>query len=264
MSGHSTQNSWTSTHLSPVRAAAAATCRVWFDCTPPIETSVSQPCASASATRYSSFRVLLPPYARPELQSSRFAQISTSPPRCSLSRSSRCTGDGPNSSGTRAKLSKPRCSVTGRVLDVFEGPIRLDPPTHSSPQRRIELRLAPADPRKHARVDGFVRNGVDVDAPDHVAVGREHGVREAGPTFEVRGMPFEIRAILVRRHRTRPRALFPARCGMDVVHRGRPGGVVGLVVLRPERLQHELRCLESTRHDEVRRHEELGSHAPIL
>jgi hypothetical protein len=35
-------------------------------------------------------------------------------------------------------------------------------------------------------------------------------------------------------------------------------------VLRPERLQHELRRLESTRHDEVERHQELGSHAPIL
>ena len=33
------------------------------------------PCASASATRYSSLRVLLPPNARPELQSSRLAQI---------------------------------------------------------------------------------------------------------------------------------------------------------------------------------------------
>ena len=45
----------------PVRAAAAATWRVWLDCTPPIETSVSQPLARASATRYSSLRVLLPP-----------------------------------------------------------------------------------------------------------------------------------------------------------------------------------------------------------
>ncbi len=45
----------------PVRAAAAATWRVWLDWTPPIETSVSQPLESASATRYSSLRVLLPP-----------------------------------------------------------------------------------------------------------------------------------------------------------------------------------------------------------
>ena len=74
-SGQSTQLSWTRTHFRPATAAAAATWRVWFDWTPPIETSVSQPCASASATRYSSLRVLLPPKARPEFTSSRFAQI---------------------------------------------------------------------------------------------------------------------------------------------------------------------------------------------
>ena len=69
-----------STQASPARAAAAATCRVWFDCTPPIDTRVSQPLASASATRYSSLRVLLPPNASPLLQSSRFAH-SRAPPR---------------------------------------------------------------------------------------------------------------------------------------------------------------------------------------
>ena len=60
------------------------TWRVWFDWTPPIDTSVSQPWASASATRYSSLRTLLPPKAMPELQSSRLAQISTSPPSAAL------------------------------------------------------------------------------------------------------------------------------------------------------------------------------------
>jgi hypothetical protein len=60
-SGQSTQLSCTSTHPMPVRAATAATWRVWLDCTPPMETSVSHPSASASATRYSSLRVLLPP-----------------------------------------------------------------------------------------------------------------------------------------------------------------------------------------------------------
>ncbi len=60
-SGQSTQLSWTSRHFRPSLAATAATCRVWFDCTPPMETSVSAPCASASGTRYSSLRVLFPP-----------------------------------------------------------------------------------------------------------------------------------------------------------------------------------------------------------
>ena len=72
---------------------------------PPIETSVSQPCARASATRYSSLRVLLPPYASPLLQSSRLAH-SLAPPRCFVSRSRGWTGDGPNMSGWRAKESR--------------------------------------------------------------------------------------------------------------------------------------------------------------
>ena len=57
----------------PILAAVAATMRVWFDCTPPIETSVSAFEAIASGTMYSSLRSLLPPIARPELQSSRLA-----------------------------------------------------------------------------------------------------------------------------------------------------------------------------------------------
>src|SRR4051794_20698797 len=100
MSGHSTQLSCTSTQPRPRCAQTAATCRVWLDCTPPIETSVSQPCASASATRYSSLRVLLPPKASPELQSSRLAQM-LAPPRCLVSRSRRWIGEGPNVSGWR-------------------------------------------------------------------------------------------------------------------------------------------------------------------
>ena len=46
---------------------------MWFDWTPPIDTSVSAPDAMASGTMYSSLRSLFPPIARPELQSSRLA-----------------------------------------------------------------------------------------------------------------------------------------------------------------------------------------------
>ncbi len=60
-SGQSTQLSWTSRALRPSLAATAATCRVWLDCTPPIDTRWVAPWASASGTRYSSFRVLFPP-----------------------------------------------------------------------------------------------------------------------------------------------------------------------------------------------------------
>ncbi len=57
----------------PILAATAATMRVWLDCTPPIDTSVSALEAMASGMMYSSLRSLLPPKASPELQSSRLA-----------------------------------------------------------------------------------------------------------------------------------------------------------------------------------------------
>ncbi|HVL60736.1 MAG TPA: aminocyclopropane-1-carboxylate deaminase/D-cysteine desulfhydrase family protein, partial [Microbacterium sp.] len=44
----STQCSCTSTAFMPRCAATAATWRVWFDCTPPMETSVSAPFSRAS------------------------------------------------------------------------------------------------------------------------------------------------------------------------------------------------------------------------
>ena len=50
----------------PIFAATAATIRVWFDWTPPIDTSVSAFEAMASGTIYSSFRSLFPPYANPD------------------------------------------------------------------------------------------------------------------------------------------------------------------------------------------------------
>src|SRR4029453_4403051 len=131
MSGHSTQDSWTSTHLSPVRAAAAATCRVWFDCTPPIETSVSQPCASASATRYSSFRILLPPNARRELQSSRLAQ-SEAPRSSSVSRSSRGSGGAPEGGGYRWNRGIHGAAAAGSaVAEVATAPTILHAYTSS-------------------------------------------------------------------------------------------------------------------------------------
>ena len=97
-SGQSTQLSCTSTAFSPSFAATAATCRVWLDWKPPMETMVSAPSARMSGTMYSSLRVLLPPKARPEFTSSRLAQ-SCAPPRCWLSRGRWWTGLGPKVSG---------------------------------------------------------------------------------------------------------------------------------------------------------------------
>src|SRR5215469_16024924 len=85
-SGQSTQLSWTSLAFRPSLAVTAS----W---------------ASASGTRYSSLRVLFPPKASPELQSSRLAQMA-GPPRWAVSRSSGWTGLGPNSSGYRGKSAR--------------------------------------------------------------------------------------------------------------------------------------------------------------
>src|SRR2546427_1205516 len=77
-------------------------------------------------------------------------------------------------------------------------------------------------------------------------------------------MPLEIRSLLVQGHRTRPGAFFPAGCVVYVFDRRRPGCVVSLVVLRPERLEHEVRRVEAKRYDELGRHEWVGRHSSIL
>src|SRR3954471_8430466 len=53
----------------PSLTAAASVMRQWLDCGAPQVISVSAPCASASATRNSSLRVLLPPGKRPSMSS---------------------------------------------------------------------------------------------------------------------------------------------------------------------------------------------------
>ena len=144
----STQRSCTVTHPRPRWRATPVTWRVWFDCTPPIDTSVSQPWSRASATRYSSLRTLLPPKAIPELQSSRLAQISTSPPRASLRRRSGWMGDGPKRSGTRGKSSS---AIAGRVrtarLHTSAAPAGGHRPALRRARRTVRARARPASPR---------------------------------------------------------------------------------------------------------------------
>ena len=87
--------------------------------TPPIETRVSAPVASTSGTMYSSLRILLPPNARPLLTSSRLAQI-RAPPRWSDSRSSGCTGLGPNVNrwrGNSGSLITTSCRAALKARD---------------------------------------------------------------------------------------------------------------------------------------------------
>ena len=90
------------------------------------------------------------------------------------------------------------------------------------------------------------------------AAGRiEHRVREPLPGAEVVGVASQVRAVLVPRHLSRPGAVGEPGRRRDVLYRRRPGVVVQLVVLRPERLEDELGSLETVQDVEVGR-DELG------
>src|SRR6478672_9144505 len=120
------------------------------------------PLARASGTRYSSLRILLPPKASPELQSSRLAQT-VAPPRCAVSRSSRWTGLGPNVSGKRGK------SVSAMVV-VFRAPAR-KAPNSSMPEGeswRFDPRLLPTRGPPTSTRGGSGRPGASStsEAPD--------------------------------------------------------------------------------------------------
>src|SRR6476660_7696963 len=93
--------------------------------------------------------------------------------------------------------------------------------------------------------------GIDVHTADYVA-GRkvEDGVRKACPVLEVVGMPLEVAQVVRKAAVVRPGARLPAGRRVDVLHRRRPRLVVGVVVLRPERLEPELLRRESERNDE--------------
>jgi len=103
---------------------------------------------------------------------------------------------------------------------------------------------------------------VQVEAADHVVVGGvEHREREAGPIGEVAGVAFEVTEVLLQWHLVRPVPVREPRGRPDVVHARRPGGVVALVVLGPERLEDEPVGREPPGRVEVVGDEGHGSHA---
>jgi hypothetical protein len=143
-----------------------------------------------------------------------------------------------------------RSAVVGArgVLDAGEWPVRLEPSTHGAPERDVQVRMALPHPGERASVVVAVGQRIDVDTPDHVAACRvEHRVREPLPCAEVVGVASEVCAVLLPRHLSRPGAVgIPGR-RRDVVQRRRPGVVVPIVVLGPERLEDELRGLETSK-----------------
>ena len=143
-------------------------------------------------------------------------------------RSNRCTGDGPNSSGTRA--SCPDLAAQSRVAystfskgqsDSTHALTALHSGASSSASPRGS-RKAPA--RRHPRLER--------DRCRRTRSRRRRATPCTWPSdFRSPRHAARDRAILVQRHRTRPQLFSQPACRY-VLHRGRPGFVVGVVVLR--------------------------------
>ncbi len=106
------------------------------------------------------------------------------------------------------------------------------------------------------RVVSIIETGVDIDAADDRSVDSiEDGVRETGSGREVGGMPRQIAAIFLPRHRPGPRATGEPGSLPDVLDARGPRFVVGLVVFGPERDQPEVVIVECRWRREVNRYE---------
>ena len=92
----------------------------------------------------------------------------------------------------------------------------------------------------------------------------EHGVGEPAVLGEVLCVPLQVAEVVIQGHLVRPVAVREPRRPPDVVNAGCPGGVIGLVVLRPERGQPEFPGYEPLGYREVFRDEQLVVHPAIL
>src|SRR6185437_8289792 len=159
------------------------------------------------------------------------------------------------------------------VLDRVEWPGAFQPCQHRVVQDRVERGAVGAHPGSDRRVRWALGAAarplavgrVDVNAADDVAgVGAEHGVGEPAARGEVLCVLLQVALVVIQGHLVRPAAPAEARRRPDVVDAGRPGGVIGLVVLRPERGQPELRGYEPVRYREVFRDEQLLAHQAMI
>src|SRR5699024_7739738 len=98
-------------------------------------------------------------------------------------------------------------------------------------------------------------------------VGRvEHGEGEAGAGGEVGGVAFEVGEVALEGHalRGRPGAVGVAGGGADVLDAGGPGGQIGRVVLRAQRLQAGALASEGGGRLGTGRDERWGVHGPTV
>src|SRR5262249_1221420 len=106
---------------------------------------------------------------------------------------------------------------------------------------------------------------VDVNTADDVAGGdAEHGVGEPAALGEIPGVPLQVAQIVSEGHLVWPAALAEPRRRADVINAGRPGSVIGLVVLRAERGQPEVPRYEPLRYHKAFRNEQPIAHPAIL
>src|SRR5580693_5835853 len=130
-------------------------------------------------------------------------------------------------------------SGPGGVLDGVERPVAFQPREDRVVQGRVERGAVGTHPGPDGRgpSPGAARllaaGRVYVDAADDVAgAGAEHGVGEPAAPGEVPCVLLQVAEVVIQRHLVRPAAPAESRCRPNVTDTGRPGGVIGLVLLR--------------------------------
>jgi len=146
-------------------------------------------------------------------------------------------------------------------------PVAFQPREDRVVDGRVERGVVGAHPGFDGRVQAaftvawsLAAGRVDIDAAEDVAgadadADAEHGVGEPAALSEVSGVPLQVAEIVSEGHLAWPVALAEPRRRADVIDAGRPGSVVGLVVLRTERGQPEVPRYELIRYREVFRNE---------
>ena len=142
------------------------------------------------------------------------------------------------------------------------------PATDCVVQHRVERGTIGAHPGLNPRTpfaSAAATRRVDVHATDDFASAAvQHGVGEAAALGEVLRVAFEVAKVVSQGHRVRPASPGESRRRLDVVDAGSPRGIVGGVVLGPERLEPELLSSEPARHREIRGNELLVGHMAMV
>jgi hypothetical protein len=157
------------------------------------------------------------------------------------------------------------------VLDRVERPVAFQPREDRVVEDRVERGAVRTHPGRYGGFPPPMSLGllaaerVNVHAADDVAGPRaKHGVGEPAAPGEVPCVPLQVAEVVIQGHLVRPAAPGESRCRPDVVDAGRPGGVIGLVVLRAERHQLTFPDCEPARHREAFRDKRFIAHPAMV